>query len=424
MTGSISWARIAQLCLVNTAIGGLSALPINLFNRLMTVELALPALLPGLLVALHYGVQLSRPVWGHRSDRGGHRTPYILGGMTALGLGVITTAAAIYWAETALVPAMILWVLSYVVIGLGIGAAGTSFLALLASAAPDARKGAAATLAWLLLIVGAVAMTIGVGIALDPYSPERMMVVIPVAVGLAVALSALAVWGVERRATARVDDTPDLPLSQALENAWADPAARRFTGFVFLSILAFFLSELIFEPFAGHVHGMTPDESTTLSGAKDGAALLGMLGAGALSSFRLGSLRMWAMVGCVLSAVGLVMLGTGSPIVPSSMVLGLGNGLFVVGAIGSMMRLAAAEAGATGTRMGVFGAAQAIAAGIAGLVATGLLDIARLSLTDAAAYGALFGLQACLFLAAAYVATRVMPSTDAPAPRASLVPGE
>jgi BCD family chlorophyll transporter-like MFS transporter len=28
--------------------------PVNLFNRLMTVELAWPAILPGLLVALHY----------------------------------------------------------------------------------------------------------------------------------------------------------------------------------------------------------------------------------------------------------------------------------------------------------------------------------------------------------------------------------
>lgn len=69
------WGMLLRLCLVNAAIGGLAALPVNLFNRLMTVELALPALLPGLLVALHYGVQLTRPVWGHRSDVKGGRTP-------------------------------------------------------------------------------------------------------------------------------------------------------------------------------------------------------------------------------------------------------------------------------------------------------------------------------------------------------------
>ena len=61
---TISWGTLIRLCLVNAAIGGLAALPVNLFNRLMTVELALPALLPGLFGGLalwcttkpgHYG---------------------------------------------------------------------------------------------------------------------------------------------------------------------------------------------------------------------------------------------------------------------------------------------------------------------------------------------------------------------------------
>jgi MFS family permease len=76
-------------------IGALAALPVNLFNRLMTVELAWPAILPGLLVALHYGVQLTRPFWGHRSDAKGGRTPFILGGVAVVGLGLILAAYAI-----------------------------------------------------------------------------------------------------------------------------------------------------------------------------------------------------------------------------------------------------------------------------------------------------------------------------------------
>ena len=78
---TLGWGGIARLCLTNMAIGGLAALPVNLFNRLMTVELAWPAILPGLLVALHYGVQMTRPYWGHRSDAKGGRTPFILGGV-------------------------------------------------------------------------------------------------------------------------------------------------------------------------------------------------------------------------------------------------------------------------------------------------------------------------------------------------------
>lgn len=415
----LGWGGIARLCLANAAIGGLAALPVNLFNRLMTVELALPALLPGLLVALHYAVQLSRPVWGHRSDAKGGRTPFVLLGIALVGIGVFSVAATIDLAEHNPGLAISIWVVAYCAIGLGIGAAGTSFLALLATAAQDQRKGAAATLAWLMLIAGAISASIGTGIALEPYSPARLQTVIATVCVIAFLLSLIATLGIERK----LDSAPpvaDPSLRSALATAWNDPAARAFTGFVFLSILAFYLSELVLEPFAGHVHAMTPDQSTKLSGGKDGAALLGMIAAGVLSAFGLGSLRAWAVIGCVLSALGLFALAATLPILPSTVLLGLGNGLFVVGAIGSMMRLAAEHPGATGTRMGVFGAAQAIAAGLAGLIATGILDVARASFDNATAYGLVFGLEAFLFLAAAVVAGRLLQSR----PMTALQPGE
>lgn len=412
---TLGWGGIVRLCLVNAAIGGLAALPVNLFNRLMTVELALPALLPGLLVALHYAVQITRPLWGHRSDTRGGRTPFILGGIVCVGLGLIATAWAIAYATGPL--ALVIWVLAYMAIGFGIGAAGTSFLALLATAAPDTRKGAAATIAWLMLIAGAIIASIGTGIALDPYSPERLMLVIPCVAVAACAVALLGTIGLERKLGA-IPEPEERALGPALRATLRDPAARAFTGFVFLSIFAFYLSELVLEPFAGHVHGLTPDASTRLSGGKDGAALAGMIAAGLLSTLGVGSLRGWAVFGCVISAVGLVGLGAGAPLIASTVILGLGNGLFVVGAIGSMMRLAAEREGATGTRMGVFGAAQAIAAGLAGLVATGTLDLARLTFSDATAYGFVFGLEAVLFLAAALVALRLLK----PAP--ILQPGE
>ena len=415
----MGWGGIARLCLVNAAIGGMAALPVNLFNRLMTVELALPAILPGLLVALHYAVQLSRPVWGHRSDAARTRTPVIALGLAALAFGVWLAAWAVGLAGTSLAPALAVWTLAYLLIGLGVGAAGTSFLALLAMAVPEPRRPAAATLAWLMLIAGAIAASVGTGIALEPYSPGRLTSVIACVVGAALLMAALGLIGVERGAIAAPPARSRAGLRESLAATWADPAARRFTGFVFLSILAFYLSELVYEPFAGHVHGLTPDASTAMSGAKDGAALLGMLAAGGLATFGLGSLRAWAVIGCAVSAIGLMALGAAAPLMPATLVLGLGNGLFVVGAIGSMMRLASARAGQAGTRMGVFGAAQAIAAGLAGLLATGTLDIARAALPDGAAYALLFSLEAALFAAAALVAARVL----RPAP-AVLVPGE
>jgi BCD family chlorophyll transporter-like MFS transporter len=253
----------------------------------------------------------------------------------------------------------------------------------------------------------------------EPYSPERLLWVVAGVGAIALLLTLIATYGIEARST---PPTEDIPLSTALRQTWADPIARAFTGFVFLSILAFYLSELVLEPFAGHVHALSPEDSTKLSGGKDGAALLGMIAVGLIAQLRFGSLRLWAIVGCIVSAAGLFGLGFGGALVPFTVILGLGNGIFVVGAIGSMMQLAAAHEKATGTRMGVFGAAQAIAAGLAGLIATGTLDIARLMFSTEAAYGAVFAAEAVLFLAAAIVAARVIrtPHTQ----NKALVPGE
>ncbi|MDB5665679.1 MAG: transporter [Cypionkella sp.] len=70
----LSWFSIVRLGLVQLCLGAIVVLTTSTLNRLMVVEAALPAVLPGLLVALHYGVQISRPNWGFRSDSGGDRT--------------------------------------------------------------------------------------------------------------------------------------------------------------------------------------------------------------------------------------------------------------------------------------------------------------------------------------------------------------
>jgi len=89
--------------------------------------------------------------------------------------------------------------------------------------------------------------------------------------------------------------------------------------------------------------------------------------------------------------------------------LGVANGAFSIAAIATMMRLAGnGGPGKEGTRMGLWGAAQAIAFGLGGLVGTGASDLAHALLGDArAAYLAVFIFQALLFLASALVAARM-----------------
>ena len=412
---TLSWLQIMRLGLVQMALGAIVVLTTSTLNRLMVVELALPAVLPGALVALHYGIQITRPQWGYRSDTGGKRTRWIIGGMAILALGGLSAAWGVVVMADQPMLGLIISVLAYAAIGMGVGASGTSLLALLATATAPRRRPAAATITWLMMIFG-IAMTAGVsGQFIDPYTPARLMAVVAVVTSGALALSGLAVWKLEARVVAQPEG-PSAPFLQGLREIWAEPKARMFTLFVFLSMTAYFMQELILEPYAGLVFGFTPGQSTTLSGAQNGGVFLGMVVVGvAGTALGLLTLRAWVIIGCIGSAGALIgisalgHIGPGAPLLPAVVGLGFFNGVFAVAAIGSMMALAGEGRHAReGTRMGLWGAAQAIAAGFGGLAGAGLADLARLVTNDASAFGAVFTFEALLYLAAALMALRVM----------------
>ena len=415
MAVTLSWLQIMRLGLVQMALGAIVVLTTSTLNRLMVVELALPAVLPGALVALHYGIQITRPQWGYRSDTGGKRTRWIIGGMAILALGGLSAAWGVVVMADQPMLGLIISVLAYAAIGMGVGASGTSLLALLATATAPRRRPAAATITWLMMIFG-IAMTAGVsGQFIDPYTPARLMAVVAVVTSGALALSGLAVWKLEARVVAQPEG-PSAPFLQGLREIWAEPKARMFTLFVFLSMTAYFMQELILEPYAGLVFGFTPGQSTTLSGAQNGGVFLGMVVVGvAGTALGLLTLRAWVIIGCIGSAGALIgisalgHIGPGAPLLPAVVGLGFFNGVFAVAAIGSMMALAGEGRHAReGTRMGLWGAAQAIAAGFGGLAGAGLADLARLVTNDASAFGAVFTFEALLYLAAALMALRVM----------------
>ncbi|WP_306116518.1 MULTISPECIES: BCD family MFS transporter [unclassified Roseovarius] len=428
---TLSWISIVRLGLVQMALGAVVVLTTSTLNRLMVVELALPAVLPGLLIALHYGIQITRPNWGFLSDTGGHRTRWIIGGMVALALGAMGAALGVVLFETSFAAAMALSILAYALIGLGVGASGTSLLALLATTTAPRRRAAAATITWLMMIAG-IAITAGtVGVFLDPYTSALLLRIVAIVTGGAVVLTMLAVWGIEARVDAQPRQSEKIPFREGLAEIWAEPAARHFTIFVFLSMTAYFMQELILEPYAGLVFGFTPGQSTSLSGAQNGGVFLGMLTVGITATgLRIGSLRTWVIAGCLGSAGSLALISLlGGMAVPATLMpavvsLGFFNGMFAVAAIGSMMALAGRGREAReGTRMGLWGAAQAVAAGFGGLLGAAAVDVMRLlTAGDAVAFGAVFLAEAVLFVIAALLALRVIEHRSRRG--AAIVPGE
>lgn len=422
---TLSWVQIFRLGLVQACLGAIVVLMTSTLNRLMVVELSLPVVLPGLLVALHYGVQITRPNWGHLADQGGNRTRWIIAGMALLALGGLGAALAIPLLENHFAAGLALSVIAYAVIGLGVGASGTSLLALLATATAEHRRPAAATITWLMMIAGIALTAITAGKFLDPYSHARLLTVVAIICAGALVLTSIAVWGIERRVIARPASLPQR-FRDGIAEIWADTRARHFTFFVFLSMTAYFMQELILEPYAGLVFGYTPGQSTQMSGAQNGGVFLGMVLVGvAATGLRIGSLRAWVVAGCMGSALTLVAIAGATfwmlPLVPLVVALGFFNGMFAVAAIGSMMQLAGeGRDKREGTRVGLWGASQAIAAGFGGLTGAALVDLARSLLPVADAFGAVFLFQAIIFIASAALAARIMSSR----PRVLMVPGE
>jgi BCD family chlorophyll transporter-like MFS transporter len=93
---ALGWLGIVRLGLVQASLGAIVVLTTSTLNRVMVVELALPALLPGLLVACTMPCR-SRPRMGYGSDVGRARTPWIIGGMVVLAGGGVLAAVATAW---------------------------------------------------------------------------------------------------------------------------------------------------------------------------------------------------------------------------------------------------------------------------------------------------------------------------------------
>ena len=227
----------------------------------MVVEQALPALVPGLLLGLHHALQSTRPRMGHGTDRGARHTPWILGGMAVLALGSVLAALATVQMGASFVPGLLLAVLGFTMIGLGVSAAGTSLLALLAKRVADGRQAGAATVVWVMMIMGFIVtrrlggphagavfgpplaagdrhgggrcLGAGHGGALGfGTRPGPRCRPVPVGIPGPAGLRPLP------PALPPTEAADALAFKAALAAVWADPVARRFSVFVFLSDFA------------------------------------------------------------------------------------------------------------------------------------------------------------------------------------------
>jgi BCD family chlorophyll transporter-like MFS transporter len=404
----------------------------------MVVELALPAILPGALVAIHYFIQLIRPRMGFGSDQTRRASPWIRGGILVLATGGVLAAASTILLSSSVGLGIALATVAFLMIGIGVSSSGTALLVLLAKRVEPKKKAAAATCVWLMMIFG-FAFTASIsGKFLTPFSFERLLMVSSTVSVIAVIVTFLAIWGMEsplvktQQSSSNADELESasspmkVSFREAFAEVWGESRVRSFTWFVFVSMLAYSSQDLILEPFAAVAFGFSPAETTTLSGLQNGGVLIGMLFLAFITSKAksqtLTSLSTWTIGGCLASALAMMGLVLSGPIEnviffqAAVFLLGIFNGAFSIAAIGSMMQFASiGSARREGVRMGIWGASQAMAFGLGGIIGTGLSDIARIVLGDpASAYAFVFFLEGVLFVVAAYLSyqTRTQKQTN------------
>ena len=438
----MNWFSIFRLGLVQLCIGSSVVIPLSTLNRLMKVELALPATIAGFLIAIHYAVQLTRVNWGHLSDKSQSRSQWIVLGMLILGIGGILASASIPLIENRFSYGIILALLSYSLIGFGVGAAGTPLLALLATYSSKSQKGFAASITFLMMILGLAITGITVGTVLDPYSHQKLLKITSSLAIITIIISFLGLRNLERSLqNSSHAPTPntinsDIPILEGIKKVWMEREARLFTIFIFISMGAFSMQDPILEPFAGEVFGFTVGESTKLDGFHKIGTLIGIIsivlclskfriGFGSLSIIkneRLGSEKLWLITGCLFSAlslfiISLLALTFTEPNLLNSVVFifGISNGVFTAGVLGTMLHLASRGSGDNkeGTRMGIWGAAQAYATMIAVFFSTLLVDILGLIMTSLpSVYGIVFLTAASFFIASAYLGSLIIKSDE------------
>jgi MFS transporter, BCD family, chlorophyll transporter len=398
-TVELPLARLLRLSLFQVSVGMAMVLLTGTLNRVMIVELNVPAWLVGLMVSLPIVFAPFRALIGHKSDThtsvlGWRRVPYIwFGTMLQFGGFAIMPFALLVLSGDTHGP---LWIgqagaaLAFLLVGAGLHTTQTAGLALANDLAPAHARPRVVALLYVMLLIGMAASALIFGLLLKDFSAIHLIQIIQGAAAVTFILNGIALWQQEpRNAKLTHPDAPRQCFSAALSAYRSDSRSTRLLVAVGLGTAGFAMQDILLEPFGGQVFGLNVGQTTLLTALLALGTLLGfaiaarLLGQGSdpcriASAGALIGVFAFALIvfSPVLQAVQLFRAGTTA--------IGLGSGLFAVGMLTAAMELARGEN--SGLALGAWGAVQATAAGLAIMASGALRDMVG-TLAQAGALG-------------------------------------
>ncbi|MGF1507986.1 MAG: PucC family protein [Myxococcota bacterium] len=439
-TPDLPLTRLLRLSLFQVSVGMAMVLLVGTLNRVMIVELGVPATLVGFMIALPLVAAPFRALIGfnsdtHRSQLGWRRVPFIWKGTLATFSGfAIMPLALLVLAGKGQADVWPAWVgqgsaaLAFVLVGAGVHTVQTTGLALATDLTPPESHPKVVGLMYVMLLVGMMMSAMVFGALLSDFSHGRLVQVIQGAAVATMALNGLAMWKQEVRRPPR-GKAPAMRDPTFVES-WAtfcegDHTMRRLI-IIGIGTLAFGLADVLLEPFGGQVLHLHVSDTTKLTAL---FALGGLFGFG-YASYELnrgGDAYRVSLAGAFLGLPGFLMILAASPLgllwpfLFGNFLIGFGGALFGHGTLTVTMNRAPKSQ--AGLALGAWGAVQATAAGIGMALSGAIRDVvnatAGRSAGDAVGYNTVYALEILLLVVTISV---ILPLVGRGARRATSTP--
>ena len=391
--------QLLRLSLFQVSVGMAVVLLIGTLNRVMIVELGVPAWLVAVMISLPLVFAPFRAVVGfksdtHRSVLGWRRVPYLwLGTMVQFGGLAIMPFALILLSGDSHAPAFVGQAaagLAFLLVGAGLHTTQTVGLALATDLSPPETHPKVVALLCMMLLLGMVASALLFGAVLTPFSEIRLIQVVQGAAAATMILNGVALWKQEPRDPDRTRFDRASPSFGETWRAFNRGAqARRRMVALGVGTIAFSMQDVLLEPYGGHVLGLPVGTTTLLSAL---LAVGGLTGFGTAAKLLAATKRRDGMdpyrlagIGAVTGLLAFSAVVFAAPFESPALfalgvaLIGLGAGLFAHCTLTAAMAMA--PPGQVGLTLGIWGAVQASAAGSAvalgGLISDGVGALAQ-----------------------------------------------
>lgn len=384
---NFSLFQLLRLSLFQISVGMATVMLAGTLNRVMIVELLVPASLVAVMIAIPVLIAPLRTFYGHKSDNyksfiGWKRIPYMWFGSLFQfgGLAIMPFAIIILSGDQTVGPSWageVLVAIAFLFTGIGMHITQTVGLALAADRATKENRPRVVALLYFMFLFGMGISAVIIGILLADFSKLRLIQVVQGSAVLTLIFNLVAVWRQEQIIINNQKNDKSEKFFLTWKKFISDRKTNSLIWVVFWGTLAFSMQDVLLEPYGGQILGLSVSETTNLTGVWALGALLGLALAANNSKKTVSSISN-AMTALLIGIVGFSAIIFSSPMqfpflyFLGTLFIGFGTGLFSVSLLIIAMALSSKTTLGSGFILGSWGAAQAIGAGL-GIALGGIL---------------------------------------------------